>query len=98
MRLALLFAAIGVVTLVLRSSFILRGESGREGRFDALRRFVPVAALTALVVPSLFPRDGEPALGRVVAIAVAAVAARRGNVLLTVVVGLGVLVGIKTLG
>ena len=83
------FVAIGLSTWGLRSVFLLREGRTSSERFDALRRYVPVVALTALIVPSLVPRDGEPVWARGLAAAAAAgVAWRSKNVLATVVVGL----------
>lgn len=80
---------IGGVTLALRAGFIVGGRSAGAGRFDDLRRFVPVAALTALVVPALVPHDGEPLAARPLAAAAAIlVATRQRNLLAPVVVGL----------
>ncbi len=91
-----LFAAIAVATIALRASFILGGGSGAF--FERLARYVPVAALTALVVPALLPRDGEPVYARSLAGVVAfAVAYRAKNVLLTVIVGLAGLLVLRAL-
>lgn len=94
----LLFLAIALVTLGLRSVFIVSDGGADSTRFDTLRRFVPVAALTALIVPSILPRDGEPAPARIATIALAALVAwRTKNVLVTVIVGLVVFAGIVAL-
>lgn len=98
MKLWLLFIAIGAATLGLRASFIMSAGQATSSRFDALRRFVPVAALTALVVPSLLPKDGEPVWARAVAgVLAAAIAWRSKNVLLTVIVGMAALLAAKAL-
>ena len=44
---------IGCATFLLRSVFIIGGGRATSGWFENLRRFVPVAALTALIVPAL---------------------------------------------
>lgn len=91
-----LFAAISIATFSLRASFIYFGGSGAF--FERLARYVPVAALTALVVPAILPREGEPPYARAVAAGVAfAVAYRAKNVLLTVVVGLAGLLVLRGL-
>jgi branched-subunit amino acid transport protein len=86
----LLFGAIAAATLLLRASFILSGGSGAF--FERLARYVPIAALTALVVPAVLPQDGEPIYARGVAAGLAfAVAYRVKNVLVTVIVGMAAL-------
>lgn len=96
MSLFLLYAAIAVATFGLRAGFMMTG--GKSERLDAVRRFVPIAALTALVTMGLFPKSGEPAWGRTgAALLAAAVAYRFKNVALTVVVGLALLFLFKAL-
>lgn len=87
----LLFLAIFAATLTIRSSFILTG-GGASHRFDTLRRYVPVAALTALIIPALLPREGEPAYTRAAAGLIGALIAwKTKNMLATVAAGIAVL-------
>ena len=90
----LLFAAIAAATLGLRASFLLSG--GKARRFETLERYVPIAALTALVVPALLPKAGEPSYARLLAgLAGAAIAYKTKNVFATVVAGLVLLLLLK---
>ena len=87
----LVFLLIGGATLLLRAAFVVAGGTQTSGRFEDLRRFVPVAALTALIVPAVLPRDGEPMSARpLAALAAVLVATQSRNMLVPVVVGLGV--------
>ena len=89
MNVWLVLITIGVVTFSLRTLPLLVGGLSSSGRFDDLRRFVPVAALTALIVPALLPRAGEPAGLRAMAAVVALLCAWRfRNMLVPVVAGL----------
>lgn len=92
MNLWLVMLAAGAVTFAIRYSFI-----GAAGRFDAPHwfvralRFVPVAALSALVWPDLVLSDGaftlaEPRLAA--GLIAASVAWRTRNILLTIGCGM----------
>ncbi len=88
----LLIAGIGVGTLVIRASFILGVSPSALDRVARIRRFIPIAALTALVVPALLPKGEEPIYARGIAAAVAgAIAFRFKNTFLTVAVGIALL-------
>lgn len=94
----LLFLAIFIATLLLRSSFILTGGNASP-RFDTLRRYVPVAALTALIVPNLLPKNGEPSYARAGAALLAALVAwRTKNMLVIVAAGLAALWAVLRIG
>ena len=89
----LLFALIGLGSLLLRTSFILHVDPAHAERIGSTRRFIPVAALTALVIPALLPRSGEPAYARAIAaLAACAIAFRFKNTFATVVAGVLILV------
>lgn len=87
MNLWLLFGAAGLLTFLIRLSFIAaEGRYRAPAWFVAALPFVPIAALTALVAPELFLTAGEWHLGPrfwsgLVAIVVAA---RTRNTLLTI--------------
>lgn len=84
----------GGVTFLIRFSFI--GAAGRiaiPGWFGRMLRFVPIAALTALVWPDLLLQHGELAVGfhnpRLVAgLIAAAVAWKTRNMFLTIGAGM----------
>lgn len=90
----LLLLVVGVATYAMRLSFIVAaGRVELPGRVRRVLRFVPVAALTALIVPGLLLPQGTLALGldneRLLAGLVAvAVAWRTRHVLLTIVAGM----------
>lgn len=93
----LLTIIIGIVTLLLRASFLLlpAGTSLPPLALRALR-FVPAAVLPALIVPGIaFASEASPLPGingRIVAAAIAILVAWRSrNVLLTIVVGMVIL-------
>jgi branched-subunit amino acid transport protein len=97
MTLGVVIAVCGILTFAIRLSFIaLEGRFQPPGWFVLLLPFVPIAALTALVAPELLLVRGSLSLGGdnprfwagVVAIAVAA---WRGNVLLTIGCGFAAL-------
>jgi branched-subunit amino acid transport protein len=92
MTLWLVMTCAGVVTFAIRYSFI-----GAAGRIDApdwfvrMLRFVPVAALSALVWPDLLLADGTISFAgpRLVAgLIAAAIAWRTRNILLTIASGM----------
>ena len=84
-----IIVAVGLLTLAIRSAFTVSDLAASSSRFDNLRRFVPVAALTALCVPSLVPHEGEVAGARAMAgLIAAAVAWRTKNMLAPVIVGM----------
>jgi branched-subunit amino acid transport protein len=96
----LLFLAIGVGTFLLRGSFILM-PGGRRQPAWMLRalRFVPASLMAALVFPALIrlqteglTYDGHRLLAALVA---ALVAWKSGNMLWTLIAGMGVLWGIQ---
>ncbi|MFD1645026.1 AzlD domain-containing protein [Haloarchaeobius litoreus] len=91
-------AAVGVITLALRLSFILL--FGRvddiPNRVERTLELVPAAVLAALVVPAVVALDTSLALQAepakvVAAVVAAAVAWRTENVLATIAVGMGAL-------
>ncbi len=90
----LLLLVVGVATYAMRLSFIVAaGRVELPCRVRRALRFVPVAALTALIVPGLLLPQGTLALGldneRLLAALVAvAVAWRTRHVLLTIVAGM----------
>lgn len=91
----LVFIGLALCTLAFRASFIVTG-GGTGPKFEALRRYMPVAALTAIIVPALFPHSGEPNYVRPLAALIAVgVAYRFKNILATVAVGLAVLLLLK---
>lgn len=82
---------IGVATLALRASFILGAKKGARPH-PVLSRFIPVAALSALIAPSLSAPTGEAFYARPLVAAVAALIAwRTKNVFVTVALGLALL-------
>jgi branched-subunit amino acid transport protein len=92
MSLWVVMLAAGVMTFVIRLSFI-----GTAGRFDAspwfarALRFVPAAALSALVWPDLVVIDGALALAQprlVAGLVAAGIAWRSRNILLTIGCGM----------
>ena len=86
---------VGVATFGLRASFILRGKPKKSNpEFSRLLRYVPTAALAALVTSAvLSPPDGGAGVPpRALALALAALIAwRTRNVLVTLVGGMGAL-------
>ena len=92
MNLWLAMLAAGAATFVIRYSFI--GSAGRFSMptwFVRMLRFVPVAALTALVWPDLLIVDQHivPDSPRLIAGLLAAVVAwRSANILLTIATGM----------
>ena len=82
----------GFVTFAIRFSFI--GTAGRFGVpawFGRMLRFVPIAALTALVWPDLLVAQGAVSLGEprlIAGLVAAAVAAQTRNVFLTIAMGM----------
>lgn len=93
-------AVVGVGTYALRASFLFAFE--RVGdvprRVEVALGMVPAAVLSALVVPAVLAPDGTVVLagnGRLVAGAAAALVAwYTESILATIVVGLGVLMGL----
>lgn len=92
------FLILGMMLVTFSARYPVMAIVGRvelpEHMFRALR-YVPVAVLTAIIVPELFIRDGNVALtianaylvGGIVAIIIAW---RFRNLLLTIIVGMGV--------
>lgn len=95
--------AAGLGTYSLRASFMaLAPDRGGSVILRRALRLVPAAVLSALVVPSVIPRGAaltDPtSLARLVAALVAAgVAWRTRNVLLTLVIGMAVMWGVRAL-
>lgn len=89
--------AIGLITFAYRVSFILFAHRLRlPANLQHSLRFVPIAALTAIIVPELVMSSGQLDLGldnsRLLAGLLAAIVAwRTRNVLLTIVCGMAVL-------
>lgn len=95
-------AVIGVGTFLVRFSFLFLFEYLSEVPEGVQRtlRFVPAAVLAALVVPAVVVVDGTPAVSvdnhqLVAAVAAAVVAWRTESILATIVVGIGVLLGLQ---
>ena len=96
-QLWLVVFCIGLFTFASRLSFILFAD--RLGLSPALRRalrFVPIAALSAIIAPELLIHQGQLVIGpnnlRLIAgVIAAAVAWRTRNVLWTIVIGMGTL-------
>jgi branched-subunit amino acid transport protein len=90
----LVMVAAGVLTFLTRFSFIaISGRWYPPAGFRRALQFVPVAVLTAIIVPELFAEGGKLAFSpinpRFIAAAVAlAVAAKTRNTILTIVVGM----------
>jgi branched-subunit amino acid transport protein len=101
--LILTMVAGGLVTLLIRLSFIVGGRRLALGpRFQSLLRYVPPAVLSALIAPELLLRGGSfdpsPRNPRLVAGLVAiAVAVATRSVLLTIACGMLALWGISWL-
>lgn len=101
MNLWLTIALAGITTFLIRYSFI--GAAGRLRPplwFQRMLRFVPIAALTALIWPDMLMPAGELALSisnpRLIAGFVSAVVAwRTQNIFLTIGIGMGVLWGLQ---
>jgi len=94
--------AVGVGTFLLRASFLYLYERiDLPERGERALELVPAAVLSALVAPSFLAPEGAVVLvgnDRLVAGAVAlAVAWRTENILATLVVGFGLLVGLRLL-
>ncbi len=97
MQVWLIVGIIGLITFAIRLSFILLTERMKLPPL-ALRilRFVPIAVLTAIIVPALtFPNGAlDLSLGNarlLAGIVAVGVAWRTRNVVLTLVVGMGTL-------
>ena len=91
----LLIAGMMLVTVLVRYPVLaIVGRIKLSERVFRALRFVPVAVLTAIIAPELLIRDGVPALslgnaylcGGLVAVLVAW---RWGNLLITIVAGMG---------
>ncbi len=93
----LLIGALGLVTFLLRLSFIaLFGRVEMPPRLKRALRFVPASVLSAIIAPALFYPDGalDLSLGneRLLAGGLAALVAwRTRHMLLTIAVGMGAL-------
>lgn len=92
--LLLVLVIIGVITFGFRLSFIaLMDKLQLPPLLQRALRFVPAAALTAIITPELFLRDGaifiSPMNARLIAGVIAIVVAwRTKNTLLTIAVGM----------
>ena len=101
MKLWLIFLAAGLLTYAMRLSFILSwGKIEVPVWLQRALRFVPPAVLTAIFFPELFMPGGEidlsPGNARLIAGALAALVAwRTRNIVLTILVGMGVLLLIQ---
>lgn len=101
--LLLAMAACGLVTFLIRLSFIAGGRWLPQGaRFQALLRYVPPAVLAALIAPEIFMRPQGLVLGpdnpRLWAAAVAVlVAFATRSVLATIAAGMLALWGLQML-
>jgi branched-subunit amino acid transport protein len=101
MNLWLTMLLAGLLTFLIRYSFI--GSAGRFAPpdwFKRMLRFVPIAALTALIWPDMLMPAGELQLAlnnpRLVAgVAAGLVAWRSENIFLTIGVGMAVLWGLQ---
>ena len=95
--------ASGLVTYLIRLSFIaVHGRVTMPGWFNRALTFVPVAVLSAIIVPELVMQDGavnlSPLNARLVAGIVAVfVAWRTKNVMVTIIVGMLLLWGLQYL-
>lgn len=91
----------GIATFAIRYSFI--GSAGRitiPSWFEHMLRFVPIAALTALVWPDLLTAHGAISIGEprlIAGVAAACVAWKTRNTLLTIAVGMLLLWAIQWL-
>ena len=103
LQLWLTLVVIGLITFAYRFAFIFALERLRlPGWIGQVLRFVPVAALTAIIVPELLVRNGavqvtwqnERLIAGIVAILIAW---RTQNVLLTIVLGMVCLYGLQWL-
>lgn len=103
LQLWLTLVLIGLITFAYRFAFIFALERLRLPNWiGQVLRFVPVAALTAIIVPELLVRNGAVQVTwqneRLVAGVVAIVIAwRTQNVLLTIVLGMVCLYGFQWL-
>jgi branched-subunit amino acid transport protein len=92
----------GLLTFFTRLSFIaLWGRWTPPEWLSRALKYVPAAVLTAIIFPEVLLREGQlaPLNPRLLAGAVAALVAwKTKNVLLTIVVGMGVLLGLQLLG
>jgi branched-subunit amino acid transport protein len=101
MKLWLIFLAAGLLTYAMRLSFILLwGKIDVPVWLQRALRFVPPAVLTAIFFPELFMPGGtldlSPGNARLIAgILAALVAWRTRNIVLTILVGMGVLLLIQ---
>ncbi len=97
MNLWLTISLIGVMTFGIRLSFIaLAGRWQLPSQVEDALRYVPVAVLTAIVVPDLVYHNGAldlwPDNARLIAGIIAiGIAWRTRNILLTLIGGMGVL-------
>lgn len=95
MALALSILIIGVLTYLMRAAFIVPSSLSLPPAFERALRFVPPAALAALIVPDLVSHNGALVLSlanpRLIAGVVALVVAwRTRRVGLTLLVGMAV--------
>lgn len=90
-----------IVTFGIRLSFIeLFGHQSLHPMVQRALQFVPIAVLTAIIIPDLFVLNGAYALsfanGRLIAASVAALVAwRTKNTILTICVGMAVLFAVQ---
>jgi branched-subunit amino acid transport protein len=101
MSLWLIFLAAGLLTYAMRLSFILLwGKINVPTWLQRALRFVPPAVLTAIFFPGMFMPDGSldlsPGNARLIAGTLAVLVAwRTRNIVLTILVGMGVLLLIQ---
>lgn len=101
MNIWILLITLAAVTLAERLSFILFASWwSMPGWLERGLAYVPVAVLSALVVPGLVRPDGEIHLSPlnpqlVAGVAAAIIAWRTGNVLLTIVLGMATFWGLN---
>ena len=101
MKLWLIFLAAGLLTYAMRLSFILLwGKIDVPVWLQRALRFVPPAVLTAIFFPELFMPGGTldltPGNARLIAGTLAGLVAwRTRNIVLTILVGMGVLLLIQ---
>jgi len=105
MQMWLTVVAMGIVTYLIRLSFIVAwGRLTLPSLARQALRYVPTAVLSAIIVPEILRPGGTPLdisfhNRRLIAGAVAAVIAwRTRNIMLTIVVGMGVLWGLTLIG
>jgi len=94
------FLLLSATTLITRGSFIMIGEKGRlPPALQRALRYAPAAALSALVVPDLLLVQGsiQPLNPKLLAgLVVVAIVLRTRNPWLPFILGMGVLLAVRT--